>query len=853
MPHTVNGFGTWYWGKTHVHSHLAACEHCGQYGRLISYDTRLYVTALYLPLIPLGKRKVVDECPACRKHRSTRLRKWNVEKRKALAEAHEAYERAPGDPQAATQFIGTCIFFEDDNLLLASAEPIERQFAEQAEVNVAMAMAYAYFGFPDAAVQSYERSLAAADAPDIREALAVLLLHLDRPADAEVQLAHVLDNQQREKVGLIELTVQGYQQQGMHDAALALLDRTTESVADLADHKPLRKLRTISEANRQSGKAVKAKSKLPDIDAATRSSSLTWRLAPLLGPVVIAVLVIGYVIWAWSAGQNREVFVVNGLDEPYAVQINGRDFSLQPKSHHRIELSEGPVEIEVHDETLAIEPATVTLSTPFLSRPFNDTVFVINPDRVAILLWEQSEYALNPATDDTVLPYGFHIGRAYYEIDDIDYAFRPFPPRIKLPSRTAAVTKNRLDLLTDAEGISLLLTLHAQVAADDLRELILRRIELGLDSSQSIRVLSAVMEPGRYVELLRSKLNDRPVDIEWHRSYQDTVQSHDPQYDLAGEYGGYLAETPDDTALLYLLGRVTRPAAAAEALFERSTLGQPPSAYGFNALAFSRLTAGRFEEALQFVDQALAIDPANATFVHVRSEALHALGRLDDLIDDLASADEESLIHPWNAWPLYLFVQAGQSDRAAAWLTRLEQQLRSEGQTPEAVDDQMQFLRNSYQYFKGDVAAIVASPAIAFYATLAFEAALLSNDLEAAAELEAEAAELDAYLPLLGYALAESTGRSDASGQILRNFSERLADVGDPDVKQVVSWLKAAAPPDDEMLHELALMPAQSRIVLLALGARFTEQRSTYWSLAEKLNYNRHPPYLAIRKVLKGQ
>ena len=478
---------------------------------------------------------------------------------------------------------------------------------------------------------------------------------------------------------------------------------------------------------------------------------------------------------------------------------------------------------------------------------------MINPDRVAILLWEQSEYSVNPVTNDTVLPYGFHIGRAFYDIDDIDYAFRPFPPEIELPSRTAVVTRQRLDLMTDVEGLNLLLTLYERVEPDDLRDLILRRIDLGLDSSQSIRMLQAVMERGPYLELLRSKLSDRPVDVEWHRSYQDTVKSHDPQYDLVGEYSRYLTETPDDTAVLYLFGRVTKPAAAAEVLYQRATQGQPPSAHGFNALAFSRLTVGRFEEALQFVEQALAIDPDNATFVHVRSEALHALGRLEDLIDDLAVADQESLINPWNAWPLYLFEQAGQGDRAAALLTRLEQQLRSEGQAPEAVDEQMQFLRNSYRYFKGDVAAIVASPAIALDATLAYEVALLSNDLEAAVELEAAAEVLDAYLPLLGYALAETTGRAEVSGRILKNFNDRLADEGDPDLRQVVAWLEAAAPPDDEMLHELAMMPAQSRIVLLALGARFGEQRSTYWSLAEKLNYDHRPPYLTIRKVLAGQ
>ena len=31
MPHTINGIGTWYWGKTKVFTRMGACRACGAY------------------------------------------------------------------------------------------------------------------------------------------------------------------------------------------------------------------------------------------------------------------------------------------------------------------------------------------------------------------------------------------------------------------------------------------------------------------------------------------------------------------------------------------------------------------------------------------------------------------------------------------------------------------------------------------------------------------------------------------------------------------------------------------------------------------------------------------------------
>ena len=70
MPYTFNGIGTWYYGKKNLHDLQDTCEHCGAYANLSSYDTTKYFVFVYLPILPLGKYRVLNDCDECRQHSS---------------------------------------------------------------------------------------------------------------------------------------------------------------------------------------------------------------------------------------------------------------------------------------------------------------------------------------------------------------------------------------------------------------------------------------------------------------------------------------------------------------------------------------------------------------------------------------------------------------------------------------------------------------------------------------------------------------------------------------------------------------------------------------------------------------
>ena len=63
MPQTLNGIGTKYYGKANAVSERAVCDSCGREGIQESYDTNRYFVLVFIPLLPLGKYRILDDVP----------------------------------------------------------------------------------------------------------------------------------------------------------------------------------------------------------------------------------------------------------------------------------------------------------------------------------------------------------------------------------------------------------------------------------------------------------------------------------------------------------------------------------------------------------------------------------------------------------------------------------------------------------------------------------------------------------------------------------------------------------------------------------------------------------------------
>src|SRR5262249_32943421 len=104
---------------------------------------------------------------------------------------------------------------------------------------------------------------------------------------------------------------------------------------------------------------------------------------------------------------------------------------------------------------------------------------------------------------------------------------------------------------------------------------------------------------------------------------------------------------------------------------------------------------------------------------------------------------------------------------------------------------------------------------------------------------------------LLIYIAATESGDAAAAKNALDQAAAMLAK-GDTEQRQASKWItSAAAPPADEVVN-LAMSPDTKKVILVAIGLRYSEIRQPCFAMAKKLNVDHRFPYLMIERVAKG-
>src|SRR5262249_3156437 len=104
MPSTVNGCGTWYYGKRNLQQYQGECRACKRTTTLTSYDPTLWVVVVMIPIIPLGKKRIVEQCSSCTRHVAMPLKDYEMAAGRVTALGAE-YRKNPTDPKAAKEAV----------------------------------------------------------------------------------------------------------------------------------------------------------------------------------------------------------------------------------------------------------------------------------------------------------------------------------------------------------------------------------------------------------------------------------------------------------------------------------------------------------------------------------------------------------------------------------------------------------------------------------------------------------------------------------------------------------------------------------------------------------------------------
>jgi tetratricopeptide (TPR) repeat protein len=837
MPHTINGIGTWYWGKRNILTRDAACEFCGSYRQLSSYDTTLYFTVLYIPLVPLGRKRVVNQCPGCTRHRAIPLKKWEAQKTESLMAAISAWQQDKSSAEKAKQAMGVAIGFQDMTAFDDVAAAASQQFARDPEMQLFLGEAYDHFGRPEMADACYQRAIGLRNDDDTRYGYAAYLIRRIRPADAKPLLDDVVPQRKRDRAPLVLALAQAYQAVGAHEPAAQLIDELGTAFPDLLSDANFERVRKTSAKYRGTNKKVAVAGLGGKGSGFRRENWFQRHGAKSLVATIIVVAAAWYLIAASQLGHHT-VQVVNGTPASYVVDIDGTRRSIPALSSIALPLDEGDYTVKVVDHP-EVEPAAVGLHTNFWKRPFNRKTFVINPDRTALVYSEVVRYTDNQSGGKgSRPPTQMYFGQPVYEIDKGDDVFQQPPSSV---TSEHDVSRRHIDMVRKLPTASLAALIKGRFGRPAAADFMKRRALMSGDDFETTALLVAFLDHDEQLGFLRDHLADRPVRVELHRVYQQVAEAHRPDHDLVAEYKAMLDKEPGNAALTYLLARVTEPPAVAQPLFRKAAEANPPCAHALYALSADAFRDGDFARALEQVRAARKLNPNHPQFVTAEADALEAMGDTAGylaLVRSRETHDGRDL--GFVADEARMLVRTGQAEQAKQrcelFVSEFSRTLSSD---PDAISETRAWLDSGVAYAKGDLAAFEAALKDLKDPDAKFRVAVTRGDVAAAESALKESEEGgagDETGPLI-LAVAAANAHNQSIAERAWGLAIERMKHGTRTDRAVAAAVEKGQPPSDEMLRAWAGQPAQRCLLYTALGTKFPQRRDAYFAAARKFNY----------------
>ena len=362
-------------------------------------------------------------------------------------------------------------------------------------------------------------------------------------------------------------------------------------------------------------------------------------------------------------------------------------------------------------------------------------------------------------------------------------------------------------------------------------------------------------ERGRVEDFLKSGLECRPVDVAWHRWYQQFAEMNNHDAGLVALYDKYLAVEQSNGALVYLRGRVEPDWDKQAALYHRAIGADPKLGWPWMSLAAKANAVGAWDECLKQANKARELNVNEPQMLgEMIHEARMAKGEASALVPQYRAAlaanaqDVSPLIFLMDA--LAASGKASEIDGAInSWIARL----------PAAIQGQFapQFKALGLYYagkLKECDAFCAASPVAKSSPPHLHALIALGRMKEATDEKLFAAAWNDPFSLLavsVGYAL---DGNAKESASWREKAVAALRKVGGKtDYGKAADLLTAHEPPSIEVSRRFFVPSSQKSLVMAALADLFPSRRETYLAEAARFNNSRKPSYYLVERVTQKQ
>jgi tetratricopeptide (TPR) repeat protein len=853
MPTTYNGIGTHYYGKANLQTRAGTCRSCGRNVQLQSYDTRLWFVIVFIPIIPLGRKHIIDSCPVCRRHYVSDLEKWETARQLETSGAMDKFRSDP-TPENAIAAHQQLLGFNQVNEAAELQKTMLAKFPDNAKIFAYLASAQEHLGRRDEADTLYQRALELRpDMPEARVGVARGYMRAGRLDDARKMLDFLEKPGAAQLYSLepLETLARAFQRANRHDEALDLFEKLLAELPKLAEHAGFRKAVKLSE--KEPGRSILPKQKFSlkrmfQSSGGKGSPVLQARTLLVFG-ILFALVALAFAASNEFIRHHRHIYVLNGYDKPATVDISGHG-ALQiakgmqtitlPEGHYHASIS-GPVKQEVDFE----------VREDYFSRWSSDSVWILNVGGGAMLEENVVVYSHNPVPGTSSI----HTGKTFEHLTGVTHPFKTLPKSVEVPEG-GSKTLTEIELFTgDASDVfDYYETKRSLGEAMTFAETWLRAHPEDNLTLRTYAETAQQQKQGKRLDaFLRAGLTNRPVQIEFHRLYQglhDRAAGHDA---LVGEYNGLLQAEPTNSALLYLRGRLETDRGAANGYFNRAVEQDPMNPYPVFALAYDRAAAGDWNGAKKLMVRTTELDPHDLGFKHVLF-----LARL--MTGEAPAIEQESRKNLLaRGWPDYVaeiqlldaLAEQNKRDEVVAACNEFVNLFRARnGGEAAAVVNVVQYHAS---YVAGDFDKLKSeaqndsSPA----GRTAQVVALIEQGHpdEAAALLSTDDDDDDKATIAFALSLVYRQQGNKAAAASWRSRGIEALDRGSMDSVVAANLLKRNIPPTLAEAQSIIVQPQLKAVMFAMLSQEYPQSRAELAGVARNANAEHAFPYQLVRRV----
>jgi tetratricopeptide (TPR) repeat protein len=846
MPGTVNGIGTHYYGKKNYATRTAACRACRRVGELASYDTRLWVVFAFIPLIPLGRKRIIDDCPACRRHFAANADAYEQAMQLQTSGALEQYRRQPS-PDTALAAHGQFLAFHQHDQAAELRAAALKTFAGHAGLRVGLAEQLRQAS----SFEEAERLFADAYELDPNDPGARAGVALRRMNQGELNAARNLlefleepGAGQHYPLAPLDILSGCYQRAGLHLEALELAGVLLRELPAVGNQYKFRTFVQRSEKALRRPETIlpPPQRSLAGLFRGKDSPYAPWQRTVAMGCAAAVLVVVGLALNNEYIRRHRTLHVVNACGAPVQVQVDdGPAVTIQGLG--TLPVAEGAHTVRVHGPVE--ETHDVNLATGYFDRWFRSPAWVLNPGGEAVLREAKHIYAANPPPGTQRLI----AGQAFFFGPNYDYLFESVPRSITVSEHSGEVVKMELNWEEgrDTDAFYTLLPTDRGAALEFAR----RRLKRNPRQTQLLRAYMTDANPEEYPavqEFLLSGLDARPVSIPWHRTYQIAAERTVPEAELVARYDRYLAAEPADPALLYLRGRIERDQSKQTAYYRKALDADATLAWPWIGLAAQAAARGNWPETAAAVRKAKEHRPEDADLL----DELAHIARLGQGEAEALAGEYRTRLeaNPGQAMVLiYLadaLVAAGKPAEVDAAVAAWEAKLPSEPRI--RVGPQMHAM-TLYQEGKAEQCEALCAQTPGLRNTAIHAQALLARGKAKQAADDPAFAKVweDPWAALALSVAFRLGGQADDAARWWDRARAKMNEYG------VAEVMGAANPPTLEAVSGVHLTIQDRALLLAALAGRFPAKQKEYLALAAALNQHRISPYLVVRQAVDGK